>query len=614
MPTKEPAPKTGEPASKAQPAPKNEEPASKAEPTPKKEEPAPWWKDNPAPWKDDPVGSSIPFANTPLPSVPLKWPSKRRRKRERLSRNALLQRGLFPETLPPCYTSEDLKRSLVGLISKLKAKAFHKRPTDYVRYNGTKHDGSRRYFGSPNPISYFYVANFVGENWTAFRTRFASSPFSVSQPKVAADTDDRAIIIPSLSELTTVASKKLGHSAFVLKTDIAQFFPSIYTHAIPWSAHGIEAAKADPSIQSQIIIFNQLDFFIRNCQRAETLGILVGPDAFRLVVEFIAAGIDSEIHAKIGERIVGAARHVDDYYFGLREHSDSSVVLSALRDTLQRYGLNINDAKTKTIDGVEPLNELWAQDLRFDSRRLSTRYPRATTDDIILFINKALSLAKELKSDSPVKIALRTMDQIKAYEGEPWENVEPYLQRIVFHHSHCIDYAALLVVKRVALKQKIDRNGWSKTCYDLLKRNLARNHHHEVVWLSWLLLSANLEISDQLASELSANDNAHVRALVVAAYADGRLARKPPISLGSNLPTTDKNWLLNLVAKATGYSRANFSGSLSEEFDHLSKKEIKLIDFDKHMTAVRKAQVRAISRTRYGYDSDDPDYDEEYDF
>ena len=175
----DPAFKKGQPLPKKEPARKKGGAASKAKPAPKKEKPAPWWQDNPALWKDDPVGSSIPFANTPWPSVPLKWPSKRRGKRERLSRNALLQRGLFPETLPPCYTSEDLKRSLVGLINELKAKALHKRPTDYVRYSGTKHDGSRRYFGSPNPISYFYVANFVADNWTAFRSRFSSSPFSV---------------------------------------------------------------------------------------------------------------------------------------------------------------------------------------------------------------------------------------------------------------------------------------------------------------------------------------------------------------------------------------------------------------------------------------------------
>jgi hypothetical protein len=81
------------------------------------------------------------------------------------NRYALIQRGLFPETLPPCFTSEDVKRALRGIVPSVRAKEFHnKRSTDYVRYNGTKHDGSRRYFGTPNPISYFYVADFIAEN------------------------------------------------------------------------------------------------------------------------------------------------------------------------------------------------------------------------------------------------------------------------------------------------------------------------------------------------------------------------------------------------------------------------------------------------------------------
>jgi hypothetical protein len=232
-------------------------------------------------------------------------------------RYGLLQRGLFPETLPPCFTSADLKRGLRGVVRDLNAKAFHKRTTDYVPYNGTKHDGSRRFFASPNPIAYFHVASFIAKHWPMFAERFGSSPFSVSQPKLAPNTADRPIIIPSLSELTTIASAKLRYCSHILKTDIAQFFPSIYTHSIVWSAHGIEAAKRDQNADSQEVFFNSLDFFVRNCQRGETRGILVGPDAFRLIAEYVAAGLDSELHEALGTQIVGAARHVDDYYIGV---------------------------------------------------------------------------------------------------------------------------------------------------------------------------------------------------------------------------------------------------------------------------------------------------------
>ena len=520
----------------------------------------------------------------------------------------LIQRGLFPETLPPCYTSVDLKRAFSGLVRSLKTKELHqRRQSDYVRYNGTKHDGSRRYFGTPNPISYFYVASFIADHWVEFEARFNSSPFSVSMPKVGKPTDDRPVIIPSLSELTTIASKKLGRSAFILKTDIAQFFPSIYTHAIAWSAHGVDLAKADTKIDSATNYFNKLDFFVRNCQLAETRGVLVGPDAFRLVSEYIAAGLDSEIFAGTGGHIIGAARHVDDYYIGLGDEIAALATLSVRRDKVQRFNLHINDAKTKTMLGTEPLNDIWAQSLRKESREVGG-YLRKT-DDIILFFDRSLDLAKQLHTDSPIKIALRTMDKIKLYNHSDWDIVEPYLQRALFHHSHSIDYIALLVAKRVAIDKQIDREGWKSAAHELIARHLPLNHHHEVVWLVWMLLVSGLGLSDKLVDALSQNDNAHIQALVVAAYLEGHIARRPPIRLGGRLATTDDRWLLNLVGKARGYSSAAFSGALAGEFQHLADKHVKLIDFKAHMKSMQQRNVQAISRTRYGYDNDDEEED-----
>lgn len=526
------------------------------------------------------------------------------------NRYALLQKGLFPETLPPCFTTVDLKRALRGIVPEVRRRELRRRSTDYVRYNGTKHDGSRRYFGSPNPISYFYVADFISRNWRTFDERFSSSPFSVSRPREGQDSDDRPIIIPSLSELTTEASRNIGHSPFILKTDIAQFFPSIYTHSISWSAHGVERSKADTSPDSKDLIFNRLDFLVRNCQLSETRGVLVGPDAFRLVSEFIASGLDKELFDAAGSDIVGAARHVDDYYLGLRSETAALAVLSTLRELLQRYSLNINDSKTRVLSGLEPLNDLWAQSLRQEARRLN-RHGGGTVEDVILFLNNALEVSSRLKTDSPVKIALRALDQIRIYRKNDWDELEPYIQRIIFHHPHCIDYVALLVVKRFSSGEDIDKQGWSAAIHELVRRHLAFNHHHEVVWLLWMLLCCRLDVPDDLVSALVSNPNAHIRSLVIAGFSDGRISRKPKLSLGGKLPSSDQNWLLNLQARSVEFSKASFSGSMSDEFEHLAKRHVVLIDIQGHLDNVQKGGVHAISRTRYGYDRDDDDDDDD---
>ncbi len=528
-----------------------------------------------------------------------------------MDRYSLLQKGLFPETLPPCFTTVDLKRAMRGIVPAVRAKALHKRPTDYVRYNGTKHDGNRRYFGSPNPISYFYVSEFIAARWDEFLDRFSASPFSVSRPRLGRATDDRPVIIPSLSELTTEASKKIGHSPFILKTDIAQFFPSIYTHSISWAAHGISRSKSDTDPASSELYFNRLDFFVRNCQMAETRGVLVGPDAFRLVSEYVVGGLDQELIDAVGDEIVGAARHVDDYYIGLRSESSALLVLSKLREILQRYSLNVNDGKTKVLSGLEPLNDLWAQSLRKEARDLP-RFGQHIVDDVLLFVNRAVELSANLKSDSPVKIALRALDQSKSYNAHYWHHIEPYLQRIIFHHPHCIDYVALIVAKRVAIGEDIDKSGWTSAVHDLLRRHLAFNHHHEVVWLLWLSLCCELHLPEDLIAALVANPNAYIRALVIAGFTSGRIARRPKMSLGSRLPSTDQSWILNLHARSAGYSKASFSGAMAGEFEHLADRSVKLIDIQEHLDKVKRGTSHAISRTRYGYDGDDEDADPDH--
>jgi hypothetical protein len=113
-----------------------------------------------------------------------------------------------------------------------------------------------------------------------------------------------------------------------------------------------------------------------------------------------------------------------------------------------------------------------------------------------------------------------------------------------------------------------------------------------------------------MIEELAKSRNAHVRALLVQAHVDGKIARKPKIALGGPLSTVDSNWLVNLVARSQTFSKASFSGLYTDEFEHLAKKHIKLVDFDDHIKRIDQMNKRAISRTRYGYDDDGVDDDD----
>lgn len=522
-----------------------------------------------------------------------------------VSQSELMGKGLFPETLPPCFVSKDLERCFTDITASLEDKQFHNgRGTSYTRFSGTKHDGSRRSYAAPNPIPYFSICAFLEKNWQKFEDRFKQSPFSVSSPRVGKKTDERAVVVPSLSELSVKASKNIRYSPYMLKTDISQFFPSIYTHSIAWSAHGVEEAKKDTDKKSTNVYFNSLDFFIQNTQRMQTRGVLIGPDAFRLIAEFIACDIDVKLHEKAASLIIGAVRHVDDFYIGVRSEIDALAVLSILRDVLQSYELQINDAKTKILSALAPIDDVWAQQLRY--MPIFNGFYSDRAGNIFHLLDKAFELSANLKTESPMKVVLRRMDNEKIYESYNWDAIEPRLQRMLSHFPHCIDYICLIVVKRFAIGKEIDVAGWGDAVHYAMERYQQLNHHHEVIWLLWLLLSCGIPISEGLVASLCKMDNDYVHSMLVAAYVSSKIPAKPQINLGA-MDCCGEHWLKMLVTRSVNFTKAPFHGQLKPEFEHLADKGIVLVDFQSHIDSVKKSKIRAISKSRYGYDSDNSD-------
>lgn len=523
------------------------------------------------------------------------------------SRFGLINSGLFPETLPPCFISKDAKRAFRGIVAQLDEERFYERKTEYVRYSGTKHDGSRRFFGTPNIITYFHISSFIWKRWRRFERNYCLSKYSIGKPKLMDDSEERSVKVQSLSELSRHASEKLRHAPYILKTDIAQCFPSLYTHSIAWAAHGVEKSKSDTNKDSEENFFNALDFHVRNGQRGNTRGVLVGPDAYRLIAEFVLSKIDDELDGVVGSMIVGAVRHVDDYYIGLRTEHEAQSVLSNLREVVANFELNLNDQKTQIYSSLEPINDLWAQRLR---DHMKFGYGSPSHNQIERAISESVESAKQIGSDSPIKILLRALDEAAIYASPHWEFVEQNMQRIVHRHPHAIDYACLLVAKRKSQGLPVDVEGWGELSQIIVRRCLALNHHHEVLWLIWLMIVCEIPISNEMSEALAKSRNAHIRALLAQGYVDGKLARKPKLALGSKLSSMDADWLVNLVAKSQGFSGASFSGDYSGHFAHLAERRIRLIDFNDHMARLEAENKRAISRVRYGYD-DEEDEDED---
>lgn len=521
-----------------------------------------------------------------------------------LDKYRLFGQGYFPETLPPCFDGTDLQRCLRGITPIIRDRKFFNRSAELVGFSGTKHDGTRRGFSTSHPVQFFQVCEFVYENWGFIDSQIGNSPFVVSRPKPGSSSADRPIIIPSLSNLTTEASKKLRYSPIIVRADISQFFPSVYTHCIPWVAHGKNKSKEDQNNRSTENYFNGLDYFVQGCQNSETRGLAVGPDAFRIIAEFVASALDRRLVELCAEKIIGGARHVDDFFIGVKNESDAQIVLSNLRQVLGEFHFQINDNKTKIISGLEPLNETWAQNLRNELSRLNSFFNKSS--NIIRLFSQCIDISRSLNSGSPLKIFLRAIDDHKIYNiNDEWYVLEPYLQRACFHYGHCIDYIFLIVVKRFARYASVDKVGWGEVATGIIERAIGFGHDHEILWSLWLMIILDIEASELMLEKLSRYNNSYVSIMLMTAFCENRINIRPPIKFNKKIESGRVEWLESLVARSSGFTKARFKGDFSEEFEHLSDKNLRLLNFSKHIDRVRQEGVDAISHSRYGYDSDD---------
>jgi hypothetical protein len=148
-----------------------------------------------------------------------------------------LHKGLFPRELPPTFSTLSLANAV---------QAFRQLPPAFIRpptarlgsHNIARPGGLRRRLGMPNPVLHMGLCNEVASSWA----------------------------------------------------EIARFYPSIYTHSIPWALHGKATAKA--TMGHSALLGDRLDRLMRKGQDNQAVGIPIGPDTSLVVAEILLSVID----------------------------------------------------------------------------------------------------------------------------------------------------------------------------------------------------------------------------------------------------------------------------------------------------------------------------------
>ena len=96
---------------------------------------------------------------------------------------------------------------------------------------------------------------------------------------------------------------------------MTSFFPTIYTHTIPWALHTKPVAKANKGKgkKSPQLLGNLLDIRCMSLQDGQTIGLPIGPDTSHILAELIRVAIDLELHSQLSSWPPGF-RYVDDFF------------------------------------------------------------------------------------------------------------------------------------------------------------------------------------------------------------------------------------------------------------------------------------------------------------
>jgi len=156
---------------------------------------------------------------------------------------------------------------------------------------------------------------------------------------------------------------------YVVKTDIKNFYPSIYTHSISWALHGKLIARADRNKFS--LLGNKLDKLFQNANDGCTNGLPIGPAVSDLVADILLATVDRECSKELKKKKIDfvGVRFKDDYRFLCNSKTDAEIIIKTLQTQMRAFNLSLNEGKSDIRELPEGLFRPWTAEYQKYSLR-----------------------------------------------------------------------------------------------------------------------------------------------------------------------------------------------------------------------------------------------------
>lgn len=225
------------------------------------------------------------------------------------------------------FNCNELHKSLPSIMKEFNDNFYEE--TEPIQFSVYKNDEERRIYKYPNIYSYICLSKHLEENNNNY-DKILKSRKSLSNKFY-----DRTFLEGKIIKYRNRLGKR-----YIFKTDIENFYPSIYTHSIPWILVGKSESKK--SKKDKELYYNQLDFLIQRCQYGETHGIPVGTFASRIIAEIYMCKIDERLNQ------YNYVRYVDDFELAYNSKEEQIEFYNTLYKELKSVNLKIKREKNIT--------------------------------------------------------------------------------------------------------------------------------------------------------------------------------------------------------------------------------------------------------------------------
>lgn len=465
----------------------------------------------------------------------------------------LLSRGYFPKELPAPFITNNFSNLLTsttplpGDFGK-KAKKGAKIPTAKAcRYSLARGGLLRRQLSICNPVLFYLLANEMTDNWSKILPHISGTRLAATAPEFKST--GRAINgkHPQGARSELAQETRLG-KRFVLTTDISRFYHSIYTHSIPWAIHTKSKSKANHSFS---LLGNKLDFWVRQGQDGQTVGIPIGPDTSLVLAELIMHKCDEALIKKIPT--VKGHRFIDDYELSFGTRTEAEDAFHILETCLSDYELALNPKKTQVSKLPLPLEAYWATKIKkFTFRKTKS----GQASDLESFFSLAFELHNSSNGEPVLQFAIARLRTV-IVDPANWKLLQRLILLCIVPEPASLPYALEIIINGVnagatPLKLEIE-----EIINVLVTNHAPLKHSSEVANSLWACLALKLTLHDKAVDSVSNCEDSAVALLALDCQNKGLLSKPLNTTLWETYMDVnglyDEHWLVSYEANVKGW-------------------------------------------------------------